>query len=550
MKTNRTSSAAFFNSRLLFGFALCSVGLLIGLATLSKSVTGTIAATPDTNTHNKHHHYKLIDVGTFGGPSSFINTPQNIFPALNSSGSTVGASGTTIPTTPTSNPIICGGQEGLNPEVYHGFGWRNGAVADLGSLAGANYCSDAGSINARGEIGGSSENGLVDPVLGFNETHAVVWKNGEIIDLGTFGGSEGLGLCLNNRGQEVGLALNAVPDPFSVFDFALAGSSNGTQTRAFLWDEKNGLQDLGTLGGPDAWASVINERGQIAGQSYTNSIPNPSTGFPTMDPALWDNGKIRDLGTLGGVVGFSAALNNRGQVVGGSSIASDPGACYNTGSFEFFNPDCHPFLWDQGTLIDLTISTIGAVPLTVLAISDAGEIVGGATFPSGAFDAFVWRNRVATDLGNLGDAASVAFAINSHGQVVGSTFLFDGSHSRAFLWQNSSTVDLNTLIPAGSSLHLSWAMAINDRGEIAGEGVPRGCALQDLGTCGHAFVLIPCDENHPGIEDCDYSLVEAPVAVAQPVPATRDASSRTLPPSLMRRMSRYHFPGRAFGPKG
>ena len=51
MKTNSTSRAAparrslgeggFFNSRLLIGFALCSVGLLLALAGLSKSVTGS-----------------------------------------------------------------------------------------------------------------------------------------------------------------------------------------------------------------------------------------------------------------------------------------------------------------------------------------------------------------------------------------------------------------------------------------------------------------------------------------------------------------------------
>jgi probable HAF family extracellular repeat protein len=481
---------------------------------------------------HKHHHYQVIDMGTFGGPSSFINTPQNLVPALNSSGSAVGASGTTISTTPTSNPIVCGGQEGLDPEVYHGFEWRDGVVSDLSSLAGASYCSDAGSINARGEIGGSSENGLVDPVLGFNETHAVVWKDGGIIDLGTLGGSESLGLSLNNSGQEVGLALNAVPDPFSIFDFALAGSPNGTQTRAFMWDEENGTQDLGTLGGPDAWASVINEAGQIAGQSYTNSTPNASTGFPTMDPVLWDEGKLIDLGGLGGVVGFVAALNNRGQVVGGSSIASDPGACYNPPSFEFANPNCHSFLWDQGTLIDLTTSTVGATPLSVGGINDEGEIVGGATFPNGFFDAFVWRNGVATDLGNLGDAASIGFAINSHGQVVGGTFLLDGSHSRAFFWQSGSTVDLNTLIPAGSSLHLAWAEAINERGEIAGTGAPAGCS--DVTLCGHAFVLIPCDEYHPDVEGCDYSMVDvgAAATVASSMPVTQRPTAGQSDPGL------------------
>jgi hypothetical protein len=43
MKIESTSRAAFFNSRLLIGFALFSVGLLLALAGLSKSVTGMIA---------------------------------------------------------------------------------------------------------------------------------------------------------------------------------------------------------------------------------------------------------------------------------------------------------------------------------------------------------------------------------------------------------------------------------------------------------------------------------------------------------------------------
>jgi hypothetical protein len=51
-------------------------------------------------------------------------------------------------------------------------------------------------------------------------------------------------------------------------------------------------------------------------------------------------------------------------------------------------------------------------------------------------------------------------------------------------------VDLNTLIPRGSALHLFKGVDINDRGEIAGFG---GLSNGDI----HAFLLIPCDENHP-----------------------------------------------------
>src|SRR5262249_21286228 len=132
---------------------------------------------------------------------------------------------------------------------------------------------------------------------------------------------------------------------------------------------------------------------------------------------------------------------------------------------------------------------------------------------------------------------------------VGFTVSCDGTIYRAFLWGKGSMIDLNTLIPPRSSLQLVLAMDINDRGEIDGEGVPLGVPPANWVTEGHEFLLIPCDEKHPGIEGCDYSLVEPPAAMTQPVPATREAFSRALPPLLLRRMSRYHFPGRAFGPR-
>ena len=541
MKTKLTSSAAFFNLRVLIGFALCSVGLVMALAGLSKSVTGTIAATPDTNTHHQHHHYRLVDIGTFGGPASFINPPNNVNPELSSRGVTGGASATSVSTTSTNNFAACGGLDGLVPKVFHAFEWQKGSVLDLGALPPAhNHCSDAEAVSENGDIVvGASENEIIDPILGVHELRAVRWQNGAISDLGTLGGNIAVAGSLNKQGQVAGFASNSMPDSFSIYYYLIGGSSNGTQTRAFLWDESNGMRDLGTLGtGNDALASFLNVRGQVAGFSYTNATPNPTTGIPTLDPFLWDerNG-MQDLGTLGGTLGSPTALNNHGEVIGISNLNGDQSA--------------DPFLWKDGILLDLYTSTSGGNPFTADAINDAGEIVGQALFPNQVSDAYLWRNGVATDLGHLeGDCSSRAWAINSKSQIAGISLPCTGIEGRAFLWENGSMVNLNALVPPGSSLKLLLPMAINDRGEITGIGLPPGCTHTDNGgECGHAFLLIPCDENHPGIEGCDYSLVDASAAVAQTVPVIRDASRPALPPSLMSRMSRYHFPGRAFGPR-
>ena len=451
----------------------------------------------------RFHHYQLIDFGTFGGPLSNINESVDYVPAVNRQGQTVGYSANKFLQTATSNPTAC-----FNiPNISLGFEYNNGSVNKLASLAGPRFCSDADSINDYGEVEGISEINAVDPVIGFNEVRAVVWSNGHIANLGTLGGNDSWSFGINDSGQVIGMSLNATPDPYSLYDFTIFGSTLGTQTRAFLW-QKGSMQDLGTLGGPDAWAFFINQFGQIAGNSYTNSTPNASTGFPTLDPFLWSKGKMHDLGSLGGVVGFVGAVNNLGQVVGGSSIATDPGACF-VGEFAFSNLDCHPFFWDGGKLIDLTTnSTGGAVPFDVNAINDAGEIVGGANFPQ-TFDAYLWFNGTATDLGHLnGDCFSEASALNRQGQVVGLSLSCDQSNQRAALWEDGSIVDLNSLIPAGSTLQLVSATTINAAGEIAGRGAPPGVSPSDVFSLGHAFLLIPCDENHPNIKGCDYSLTE------------------------------------------
>jgi probable HAF family extracellular repeat protein len=465
-----------------------------------------------------HKRYRLIDLGTFGGPWSSVSFEAD---AINSSGVSVGGS-TTSTLISNGNLYNCFG-----PYVTHAFVTRNGRAIDLGTLAGDERCSGTQMINDRGDIVGLSEIDALDPIFGFHEMRAVRWRGGQIRNLGTLGGRESAAQSTNNRGQIVGFAVNTAPDPYSFLDFLALGSPDGTQTRAFLWDGV--MHDLGTLGGPDGNAVNINERGQVTGFSYTNFIPNPTTGIPTLAPFLWENGSMLNLGTLGGTVGSPVRINQRGQVAGTSNLAGDQAA--------------HPFLWDRGVLRDL--GTFGGSNGQATWINDEGAVIGAADFPGDqTHDAFLWRKGVMIDLGNLG-ATSFPYGINSRGQVVGASRI-DGTpgNARAFLWEKGGPmVDLNTLIPPNSSLTLVFAEAISEGGEIGGTGVPAGCQPSDAESCGHAFLLIPdgdCDEgNEARIAASRERIAIAQLAGAQGPGTTRqDSESQRSPKELFRNVMR------------
>jgi len=451
--------------------------------------------------HNpKHHHYKLIDIGTFGGPASIFNNPS--YRVLNNRGTAVGSADTSIP-----DPYF--------PNCYydclidHGFAWTNGVKTDLGTLPGG-ASSIAYSINKNGLITGQSQNGLIDPLTGFPEAHAVIWRNGEIADLGTLGGTQSNNSAVNDLGQVVGGALTTTPDPFasaplsacavlptnlppcSAFTFAVNSLyfPGTTETHAFVWQD-GVMLDLGTLGGPDSIAFINNDRGQVAGWSYTSFVANPSTGVPTVDPFIWspEDGKMGDLGGLGGTFGAPFFMNNRGQVIGVSNLPGDQ--------------TFHAFLWDRDEGMK-DLGTLKGYSFFSLAnwINDAGEIVGESDSHT-ASRAFLWKEGVMTNLGTVADdACSTATSINSRGQIVGFGSADCNHEDHVFLSENGGPIiDLSTLVLPGSGVTLIQALVINDRGEIAAHAkLPNG---DD-----HAVVLLPCDENHPKIEGCDYSLKE------------------------------------------
>ena len=268
---------------------LTQVILIAAFAALALPVR---PAAQEERDHGQHRRYRLVDIGAFGGPNSFVGA---VITVDGDKLIGLGAAETPDLLLPNTNPYNC-----FDPNLMNAFTWENDRRTNLHSLNSDENCSLAGGVDGSSVFFGNSENGAVDPLTGIKQLRAVRWKHGEIHSLGTLGGNHSAALGMNKREQIIGWALNKFADPFSLFDLTIRGSSNGTQSRAFVWQPGNRMRGLGTLGGPDAQAFFINDRGQIAGFSYVTSTPNSTTGLPTLHPFLWHKGKMKDLGTLGG----------------------------------------------------------------------------------------------------------------------------------------------------------------------------------------------------------------------------------------------------------
>ena len=291
-------------------------------------------------------------------------------------------------------------------------------------------------------------------------------------------------------------------------------TSTGAQ-RPFLW--QNGvMKDLGTLGGAGSFhsASAINDAGQVVGTSNSHAF-------------LYRRGMMQDLGTLGGTYSEGHGINNSGQVVGLSYPTSGP---------------VHAFLWENDVMKDL--GTLGGNLSVADAINNSGQVVGISSTTSRAQHAFLWENDVMKDLGTLGGNVSAAEAINNSGQVVGQSRLTDDGETsiyHAFLWENSVMKDLGTL-SSDSDNSTSVAWGINDSGQVVGDSSVTGnqnehAFLYSNGVMKDLNTLIP---RNSGWElTSAYSINDAGQIVGQGVINGRDTAFLATPITLVPTISSF-----------
>lgn len=263
---------------------------------------------------------------------------------------------------------------------------------------------------------------------------------------------------------------------------------------AFRWDPRTGLVTLPRPAGVDmAYGSEINDGGLIVGTMVVSGM-----GFRAY---LHDGSRFIDLGVLPGAIhSFGRGINNQGDVVGRSE-----------------GNGLHAFLYRDGVMIDL-MPDLGTPAGEALDVNDAGQVVGWMGTAFSDAHAYIWEDGIVTDLGVIpGGFTSEAHGINGSGCVVGSGRVDDGGFSRAFLWngtemlnlgplpgfertsasdvnevgqivgrawgvsgnpnvqaafiwQNGVMTDLNDLISPTAGVEITWATALNNQGQITGQG--------------------------------------------------------------------------------
>lgn len=299
--------------------------------------------------------YTIVDLGVSDGTSSYAYS-------LNNNGQVVG--------------LVSYSDGNQRPFLY-----ENGSMTNLGPLhSGDPGIGVAYDINNNGQIAGHSY------TYSGPGSHAFVTVNGAMQDLGTLGGNTSLAKAVNDKGAVVGSA--------------------STQTeiyRAFI-DGGQGMVDIHSWGGSYGRSSAndINIHGVVVGESTHNG----STSVQDCHAFVYENGIMKDLGTLGYTNSSASAINDAGQIVG---------TIYSLSGLRA------PFLYEDGVMTQIPVGGYGATD-----INNSGQILLGGSNP------MLYDNGTAYSLLSLleGNPGWTQFfsmvSINDLGWIAGSGYNPDG----------------------------------------------------------------------------------------------------------------------------
>ncbi|NOG55425.1 MAG: hypothetical protein HND57_14075 [Planctomycetes bacterium] len=330
------------------------------------AITGTLALTaPLMAQHGRDT--VLTDLGTLGGSTS------RAF-AINDSG------------------YVTGGAD-LEDGVWHTFASCGCQMLDLGSLDGYRY-SFGNDINNKGQIVGQS--------YYLYDGEATVWSFCHIESLGLYGNNpRSEARAINNDGNIVGYAWDDREYAFATpllwaggqavdlgtLDEHTGGRAQDINNKGTIigvcWDEsqtvttawiktRDGLMTaLRGLGGSEAAADAINDRGDVVGSVHDAQ--------QVEYPVLWHNGVLVLLETIEGRDARATGINNNEMIVG-YVLAEDgfhsSAALWRFGSLSILNEMLPPDLRDEWDLV------------SAYDINIHGEIVG-VGYHNGELHAYV-----------------------------------------------------------------------------------------------------------------------------------------------------------------
>lgn len=307
---------------------------------------------------------------------------------------------------------------------------------ELGLPVGSGDYSYAHLVNADGSV-----------VLGGSDLGAFQWRDGRVSRM-------------RGSGAERFFPAAMTPDGRVIVGSARAGS--GSDEHAFRL-EGSVIQDLGTLGGAESYASAVSDdgatvvgaaalenetrhaflwrdgvmtdihvaRAEASGAEDVSADGSVAVGTAAIRSGglrafRWENGESVVLPGLGGRFALGNAVSADGRVVGGSA------------SMDRTGNEVRAVRWVDGKIENL--GTLGGEFSFFQALSEDGAVVVGlSSLNRNRYHAFRWHNGRMADLGTLGGNYSEAAAVSASGAVVvGSAAIAGSRESRAFRWTEST----------------------------------------------------------------------------------------------------------------